>query len=154
MRVLLVCQANAARSVMAQLLLERMLRERDVDGRVVVTSAGVGRWARDGMLASHDARLALRDEGIHLAEDGFASTSFHAHPELVVGADLVITMTVEQKRVVAALAPCRRLRIVTLREPAGEEEAIDDPAGEEVFRACCGEIKPCLAKAVERIESE
>ncbi len=153
MRVLLVCQANTARSVMAQLLLERMLRERGADGRVTVRSAGVGRWARDRMLASHDARIVLREEGIHLAEDGFVSTALHAHPELLAEADLVVTMTLEQVPVVEALAAGRRLRIVTLRELAGEHGDIADPAGqgEDVFRACRDEIKRCLVKAVERL---
>jgi len=152
-QVLLVCHANTARSVMAHLLLERMLRARGADGRVTVRSAGVGRWARDGMLASHDARIVLRDEGIHLGEDDFVSTSLPAHPELLAEANLVITMTVEQKRVVEDLAAGRRLRIVTLRELAGEDGDIGDPAGQgdDVFRACRDEIKRCLVKAVEHI---
>jgi len=152
-RILLVCQANTARSVMAQLMLERLLRERGADGRVTVRSAGVGRWARDRMLASHDARLALREEGIHLAEEGFHSTALAAHPELLAEADLVVTMTADQKQVVAALASGRPPRIATLRELAGEEGDIADPAGqgEDVFRACRDEIKRCLLKAVERL---
>ncbi len=153
MRVLLVCQANTARSVMAQLLLERMLQERGADGRVVVRSAGVGRWARDRMLASHDARIALREEGIHVAEDGFVSTALHWHPELLEDADLVVTMTAEQVRAVEELSAGRRLRIVTLRELAGEQGDIDDPAGqgEDVFRACRDEIKRCLTKVIDRL---
>jgi protein-tyrosine-phosphatase len=152
-RVLIVCHANTARSVMAHLLLERMLRARGADGRVTVRSAGVGRWARDGMLASHDARIVLRDEGIHLGEDDFVSTALPAHPELLAEADLVITMTVEQRRVVEGLAAGRSLPIVTLRELAGEQGDIGDPAGQgdDVFRACRDEIKRCLAKAVEHI---
>ena len=35
---------------------------------------GIANYARDGMLASLDARLALRDVGIRLGEDDFAST--------------------------------------------------------------------------------
>lgn len=153
MRVLIVCHANTARSVMAQLLLERLLGERGAGGRVSVRSAGVGRWARDGMLASHDARIVLRDEGIHLGEDDFVSTALPAHLELLAQTDLVITMTVEQKKVVEDLAASRGLRIVTLRELAGEDGDIGDPAGqgEHVFRACRDEIKRCLLKVVDRL---
>ena len=61
--VLFVCHANTCRSVMAHALLERMLRERGVDGAVRVRSAGVGNIARDGMLSSLDARLSnLRNQ--------------------------------------------------------------------------------------------
>ena len=54
---------------MAQALLERMLAERGVDGHIRVRSAGVSTYARDGMLASLDARIVLREDGIHLAEE-------------------------------------------------------------------------------------
>ena len=67
--VLLICHANTCRSVMAQALLEHMLAERGVDGRIRVRSAGVSPYARDGMLASLDARIVLREVGIHLTED-------------------------------------------------------------------------------------
>jgi len=47
--VLIVCHANTARSVMAHMLLERMLVVRGV-GDVRVCSGGVATWARDGMM--------------------------------------------------------------------------------------------------------
>ena len=65
--VLMVCHANTARSVMAQVLLERMLARHGVDGAIRVRSGGIANYARDGMIASLDARLALREEGIQLA---------------------------------------------------------------------------------------
>jgi len=152
-RVLIVCQANTARSVMAQALLERMLRERGGAGRLVVRSGGIAPWARDGMLPSHDARLALRDEGIHLAERDRTSTDLKAHPELIAEADLIVTMTAEQKRALASLAEARGRPVVTLRELAGEDGDIGDPAGQGdgAFRDCLAEIKRCLAKSIERL---
>src|SRR4029434_5426027 len=101
--VLLVCHANTCRSVMAHVLLERMLAARGL-GDVPVRSAGVARFARDGMLASLDARLVLREIGTHLTEDAFASTDLRRHPELLDAAAVVVTMTAEQKRVVGELA--------------------------------------------------
>ena len=73
-RVLVVCHANTARSVMAQKLIERMLSERGLADALHVSSAGVWSYARDGMIPSLDARLALKEVGIFLAEDGMAST--------------------------------------------------------------------------------
>ena len=52
---------------MAQVLLERMLARHGVDGAIRVRSGGIANYARDGMIASLDARLALREEGIQLA---------------------------------------------------------------------------------------
>jgi protein-tyrosine phosphatase len=151
--VLLVCHANTARSVMAHVLLERMLAARGVADRVRVRSGGVGNWARDGMIPSLDARLVLRDYGIDLAEDGLTSTALALHRDVVADADLIVTMTEEQRSIVAAYAEARDKRILTLRELAGESGDIADPAmrGEEVFRVCCDEIARCLEESVDRL---
>jgi protein arginine phosphatase len=151
--VLFVCHANTARSVMAQLMLDRMLAARGAAHRVRVRSAGVAPWARDGMIASLDARLALKEDGLLVAEDAVVSTALRAHPDLIAGADLIVTMTVEQKRIVGELAEGGAPTVVTLRELAGETGDIGDPAGqgEDTFRACRDEIKRCLEKAIDRV---
>jgi len=149
--VLLVCHANTCRSVMAHVLLERMLADRGL-GDVRVRSAGVARFARDGMLASLDARLVLREVGIHLAEDAMTSTDLKRHLELLEEAAVVVTMTADQKQVVAELGAGPR-PVLTLRELAGEHGDIGDPVGqgEEVYRACRDEIARCLDKGLERL---
>jgi protein-tyrosine phosphatase len=153
--VLVVCQANTARSVMAQVLLERILAARGAAGHVRVCSGGVGSWARDGMIPSLDARLVLREMGIHLAEDAMTSTALAYHRDVVAGADLILTMTREQKTIVAAFDEAGGKPILTLRELAGESGDIADPAaqGEDVFRSCRDEIARCLEKAVDRLLS-
>src|SRR5438552_16152235 len=95
--VLFVCHANTCRSVMAQALLEKMLAERNGRARVRVRSGGVGHTARDGMIPSLDARLLLREEGIHLTETTILSTDLRRHPEVVASADLILAMTARQK---------------------------------------------------------
>ena len=136
---------------MAQALLEDLLRARGATD-VRVASAGVAPWARDGMLPSLDARLALREHGIELGELHGASTALAQHPELLREADLVVTMTEAQKAAVASLGPTRGV-VMTLRELAGERGDIDDPArqGEERFRASCAEIRRCLEVALDRL---
>lgn len=153
--ILLVCHANTARSVMAQALLERMLMERGLTGRVRVLSGGVGPHARDGMLASLDARLALREEGIHLAEEAFLSTDLRRHVHLIRQADLILTMTEAQRRMVLELDAAAPAPVLTLRQMAGERGDIGDPAGqgEPVFLACRDEIKRCLDRSFERLLS-
>ncbi len=94
--VLLVCHANTCRSVMAHVLLEKMLAERDAGGRVLVRSGGIANHARDGMIPSLDARIVLREDGIHLAEDAMASTDLRRHRELIADAHLILTMTAQQ----------------------------------------------------------
>ena len=138
---------------MAQVLLERMLARHGVDGAIRVRSGGIANYVRDGMIASLDARLALRDEGIYLGENDFVSTDLRRHRDQLAGADLILTMTVLQKQMLGAFAEARGRPVFTLREFVGEEGDIDDPAtqGVDVFRACRDEIKRCLEKSVSRL---
>lgn len=148
--VLLVCHANTCRSVMAHALLERMLAEQGLGDRVRVRSAGVSPYARDGMLASLDARLVLKEIGIRLEEDTIVSTDLKTHRDLLGETAVVVTMTAEQKRLVAALV-ADVPPMLTLRELAGESGDIGDPVGqgEDTYRACRDEIARCLAKGFQ-----
>ena len=151
--VLIICHANTARSVMAHVLLERTLAERDAGGHIRVRSGGIATYARDGMLPSLDARLALKEIGVHLAEDDMSSTDLKRHRHLIAEADLIVTMTVLQKQMLYAFEEARGRTIVTLRELVDEEGDIEDPAGqgEEAFRISRDEILRCLEKAVPRL---
>jgi len=150
--VLLVCHANTCRSVMAHVLLEKMLVERR-DGTVRVRSGGVANHARDGMIPSLDARIVLREDNIHLAEDAFASTDLRRHREIVAAADLIVTMTAQQKAMIGAYEEAQGRPILTLHELAGEAGDVDDPfgQGEDRYRATRDEIKRCLELGVDRM---
>ena len=63
-------------------------------------SGGIANHARDGMIPSLDARIVLRDDDIHLAENAFASTDLRRHREIVAAADLIVTMTAQQKAII------------------------------------------------------
>jgi protein-tyrosine phosphatase len=113
----------------------------------------VGNYAREGMIPSLDARNVLREVGFLLAEDAFASTDLRQHRDVVADADLILTMTDDQKRTIAAFAECNGTPVYTLREFSGESGDIGDPAtlGEDVFRSCRDEIAACLERSVERL---
>jgi protein-tyrosine-phosphatase len=136
---------------MAHAMLERMLRDRGVAARV--RSAGIANWARDGMLPSLDARIAMRDLGIVLDEAQNASIDLRAHRDLVAAADVIVTMTAQQRDMLEPIEESRGKRILTLRELAGEAGDIADPAmqGEDVFRSCRDEIRRCLDRALDRL---
>jgi protein-tyrosine-phosphatase len=151
--ILVVCQANTCRSVMAQALLEKMLAERGLDQRIRVRSGGIGPHARDGMIASLDARLVLREEGIRLGEDTIVSTDLNAHGELLAEADLILTMTDDQKRVVRDRLDGTGGAVYTLGEFAGDAGDIRDPVGQDEarYRATRDEIKRRLESSLERL---
>jgi protein-tyrosine-phosphatase len=135
---------------MAHMLLHKMLTERGVD-HVHVRSGGVAIYARDGMIPSLDARIVLREHDIHLKEDDMSSTDLKRHRHIIEQADLILAMTHEQKQLLDAYPEATGKRVFTLKEFAGEEGDIDDPAmqGEEAFHARMVEIFRCLEKSFE-----
>jgi protein-tyrosine-phosphatase len=149
-QVLIICHANTSRSIMAHALLKRMLAERGAD-HIRVRSGGVAIYARDNMIPSLDARLVLREHDIQLKEDDLSSIDLKRHRHLIAQADLILAMTQEQKQMLEAYPEAAGKRVFTLKEFAGEEGDIDDPAmqGEEVFRARMVEIMRCLEKSFE-----
>lgn len=135
---------------MAHVLLRKMLAERGAD-HIRLRSGGVAIYARDNMIPSLDARLVLRDYGIHLPDNELASIDLKRHRHLIAQADLILAMTQEQKQMLDAYPEAEGKRVFTLKEFAGEEGDIDDPAmqGEEAFRARLVEIKRCLEKSID-----
>jgi protein-tyrosine-phosphatase len=150
-RVLFVCHANTSRSVIAETLLRRLL---DAHGRsdIDVRSGGIAPYARDGMLVSLDARLALREVGVELGAETTA-TDLKVQRHVLAEADLILVMTVEQRRLLEPYPEVAGKPVLTLREFAGEAGDIADPAGqgEDVFRVCREEIARCLDKALPRL---
>ena len=118
--VLFVCHANTSRSVMAEHLLVRLLSDHAVPSdAVLVTSGGIAPYARDGSLVSLDTRLVLRDVDIHLEPDAVARDLKRGHRHLLDHADLIITMTEEQVRMVLAqMGDAEKIDkpVVTLRD--------------------------------------
>jgi protein-tyrosine-phosphatase len=151
--ILLICAANTARSVMAEHLMRRELRERNPDTAVIVRSAGIAPYARDGALVSLDTRMVLRDVGIDLGEEA-TSTDLKRHPELLAAADLVIAMTADQARDLRERFEVPvHLEVHTLRAFAGEAGDIEDPfeKGDLVFAECRDEILRLVPRVIDRI---
>ena len=152
-KILFICHANTSRSVMAEALLKKMLEERAQHDHLIIRSAGVAAYARDGALVSLDTRLVLRDEGIHIPPDAVA-TDLKSNRHLIEEADLILAMTRGQIAMLRAAFPeAVGKDVFTLKEFAGGLGDIEDPAGqhEDVFAACRDEIKACLEKAIERL---
>jgi len=134
-------------------LLRKMLEERALHEHLTVESGGVASYARDGALVSMDARLVLRDEGIHISPEA-VSTDLKRNRHLIDDADLILAMTEEQVRMLRDAFPeAAGKEVYTLKVFAGGHGDIEDPVGqsEEVYAACRDEIKACLERAIERL---
>jgi len=152
-KILFICHANTSRSIIAEALFKKMLEERALHDHLAVESGGIAAYARDGALVSMDARLVLRDEGIHLAPDS-VSTDLKRNRHMVADADLILAMTADQVRMLRDTFPeAHGKPVFTLKEFAGGHGDIEDPVGksEDVFAACRDEIKACLERAITRL---
>ena len=151
-RLLVVCHANTSRSIIAEKVLERLLAEHGRASTVEVRSGGIAPYARDGSLVSLDARFVLREVGIELPPDAGA-TDLKRQRHLLADADLILVMTEEQRRMLAAFPEATGKPVLTLRELAGEAGDIADPSmqDEDVFRRCRDEITRCLVRGLERL---
>ena len=132
-------------------MLKKMLADRGRDD-VAVSSGGIAPYARDSSLVSMDARLVLRDDEIEISPDATAC-DLKRHRDRLVAADLIVTMTAEQKRMLAHFPEAWGKDVVTLPEAAGEAGDVEDPAGrdEDYYLACRDQIRRCLEKAIDRL---
>jgi protein-tyrosine-phosphatase len=135
---------------MSEAMLKKMLV--DLKGKTdefKITSAGISPNARNDSDITFDARWLLKEEGITV--ENFRSQDLKRHQELLVEADLVLTMSQEQKERVRQLPEADGKGIYTLKEFVGEAGDIADPWGDDAYAPCRDEIKRCLQKLITRL---
>ncbi|MDP2906163.1 MAG: L-threonylcarbamoyladenylate synthase [Candidatus Omnitrophota bacterium] len=123
--VLFVCTGNSCRSVMAQGLLKKVLKEKNRDD-VEVLSAGV--MAINGMGVTPETQELLAQEGINVS----AHRAQRLTRQMVDASDLILVMSRGQEEAVLTLAPVAKNRLFLLKEFAkisDENMDIDDPIG-------------------------
>ena len=147
--ILIVCSVNTARSPMAEGFLKDFFLK--VGLKVVVSSGGIASNARDGMLISMDAKLAMEEVGIKLSEKSL-SIDLKKHPKLIEEVDLILTLTNKHKEEFIEFFNVDSKEILTIKEFAGEHGDIEDPSMKELigFRIARDEIINCLMKGLKK----
>lgn len=151
--VLIVCSVNTARSPMAVGYLKHWFDINNINTKV--HSGGISSHARDGMLISMDAKLAMKEEGITLQDD-YVSIDLKKHPELIRKADLILTLTEKHKKEICRYLDGLNIPIFTISEFAGEEGDVEDPSMKDLegFRKARDEIKNYLIGGIIKLSDQ
>ena len=150
--ILIVCSVNTARSRMAEGYFNNFCNENNLD--VEINSGGIASNARDGMLISMDAQMAMMEEGIKLSETAMSvDLKKKEHQYLIEKADLILTLTDQHKDEIKKYIKSNNKEVYTLKEFAGECGNIQDPSmkGIEGFRIARDNIKECLIKGLDNL---
>lgn len=150
-KILFVCTGNTCRSVMAQGLLQKILKEKGIEN-VEVRSAGIAALPSYGIYGVLEK--ILREENIEISNHRPNQITV----DIVRDSDLILVMERRHKEAILEMAPEVKDRVFLLKEFAGETENLDipDPIGqpEDVYRKRLLEIKQYLLKILDKVKDK
>jgi protein-tyrosine-phosphatase len=144
--VLFVCAGNICRSPLAEAIARRLASERRL--HVEFESAGVS--AIDGGPATPEALQVAREHGLDLSS--FSSRSLTARA--VRRADLVLTMTAEQRARSRSLGARRALVVTELGSGSGRTVADPYGCGIAAYRRVYDELASEIELVLDALERE
>lgn len=144
--LLFVCSGNSCRSPMAEAIIKTMLDEK------IVTIKSAGTAAMDGLPASENARIVVKEFGGDLS----SHKTKYLTKELVDEADLILVMEFKHYETVLELAPEATIKTFLLKEYKRRTKynEVSDPVGKdlEAYRNTALEMYPSLKFVAQDIK--
>jgi protein-tyrosine phosphatase len=138
MNILFICTGNTCRSPIAEGLFQKMLH--DKEGSYKIGSAGIYVHKDDNI--NDFSKNELLKRGIDFSE----RRAVQVTKSLIEDADLVFTMTSNQRRLLVENFPCSADKIHLLGDFTGFDEDVVDPYGsnENIYKKCADHIESML----------
>jgi protein-tyrosine-phosphatase len=136
-KIMFVCTGNICRSAMAERLLKKKLKEKDLEKEFYVCSSGISAYPND--VSTYEAVYVMQNEyGIDIKDHRATNVKASKIKEM----DLILAMTKSHKDMLIMMFPELKEKIYTIKEYVGLQGDVLDPYGGtiEIYSNCAKEL--------------